>query len=119
MSRKTKRQELLVIVDWLLEHDDYSGLGMSIAEVIHDASVSRRWGADSVRAIFAAIAKHAPAHIVAELVTATKDCKKTIDEIERTRQAATLLGLDYDDVEKFVEQMRKQQGEQPAAAEVH
>jgi hypothetical protein len=75
-----------------------------------------RWGAEAVRTVFAAIVRHAPACVVGDMIAAAKSCQEDIVEIERTKQAAALLGVDYDDVEKFLEQRKR---EQHAGAAVH
>lgn len=113
-----KRRELREVFDWLIEHNDYSGIGQVIAEHINDGSVHSGWGGDHVRAICSVLVDHAPARVVRDLIVSAKACQSTIAEIEAIRQAAELLGVDYEDVEKLVEQRRERE-QRPTSAEVH
>lgn len=105
--RNSKRAELLELVDYLLAHDDYSGLGQILDEYNGMGMAYAKWTPEAVRAVFAAFAKHAPAAVITGMIGGAERMKSTFTERERVEQAAKSLGVDADELDDFVMQRRQ------------
>jgi hypothetical protein len=102
-KRPKSRAILLELVDWLLAHEDQSGL----SSVLHNhldvgTFVNAVWPDDGVRALFAVINDHAPLAQLRDIIEGAKSCQADIITVEKTQQAAKLLGVEYEDVEKML-----------------
>lgn len=109
MIRRAKTAKLLDLVNWLIEHDDFSGLDCLIENLLlssHGVGGPRRpWSPASARALFTVIAYYAPDAQLHEMIDTAKDCRRTIEEMEATEAACRLLeplGVDGGAIEQLV-----------------